>query len=88
MSLEQRLASGLEEVLRTALKAPPPPTKIKKAKRKRPKKMNVKVASRYGKALDAMDRGDKETAKKEMKKVVEEAPDFELALLDLSNLAK
>ncbi len=89
MAMEQRLASGLEGILRTALEAPPPPTKAKRTKRpKRPKSLDVKTATRYGKALDAADRGDTATAKKEMKKVVEAQPDFELAALDLSRLAQ
>jgi TolB-like protein len=56
--------------------------------RKRPANSNVKVALRYSRALDAIDRKDKETAKKELEAVVKEQPDFMLASLDLADLVK
>jgi hypothetical protein len=45
-----------------------------------------KLALRYSKALDAKDRGDKATAKKELAEVVKEQPDFRLAKLDIDKL--
>ena len=53
---------------------------------KRPKKLTTGTAVKYGKALDAKDRGDKEEAKKELEGVLAEAPDFTLAAADLDSL--
>lgn len=55
---------------------------------KAPKKIHAKVAARYGRALDAMDRGDKKSARTELEAVIKEQPDFEIASLDLASLAK
>lgn len=52
------------------------------------KKLHARTAARYGRALDAMDRGDRQTAGKELKAVIKEAPDFEMAILDLAALAR
>lgn len=62
----------------------------KKPKRtlKRPKKLHAKTASRYGKALDDIDRGDKKAAKAELEAIVKEQPDFELAAVDLASLSQ
>ncbi|MCA9517719.1 MAG: hypothetical protein KC635_22420 [Myxococcales bacterium] len=86
LTIELKVAEDLEKVLTSeafgASAAPevaPPPVK-------RPKALKAKTAVKYSKALDAMDRGDKETAKKELKDVVAEAPDFTLATADLDGL--
>ena len=46
----------------------------------------TKTALAYSRALDAKDRGAKDEAKAELKKVLDEQPDFELAALDLDSL--
>ena len=89
ISLEQKLAEDLGGILTTKLEArPAAKTKRRKKKARRPKKLKTKTALRYAKALDAKDRGDKKKAKEEMKKVLEEQPDFMLAQLDLKALMK
>jgi TolB-like protein len=51
-----------------------------------PKALTIKTAVKYSKALHAIDRGDKEGAKKELQAVVKEQPDFRLATLDMDRL--
>ncbi len=51
-------------------------------------RLTAKTALRYSRALDAKDRKDVETAKKELKAVLEEQPDFTLASMDLARLMK
>jgi len=65
--------------------APPKPAKARPAP---PKRLKTAIAARYGKALDAKDRGNKKLAKAELEKVVAAQPDFELAAADLAELAK
>ena len=62
--------------------------RAKRKKLKRPKKMHAKTASRYGKALDDIDRGKKKAAKAELEAIVKEQPDFELAAVDLASLSQ
>lgn len=54
----------------------------------RPAQLRTATALRYSKALSAMDRGDKTTAKKELAEVVKEQPDFKLAALDMDKLVQ
>lgn len=88
-ALEQRLAQELGVILETQL--PPAsagsPPKKKPAPAK-PKKLGLATAVKYSRALDAKDRKDPATAKKEMKAVLEEQPDFALAQLDLNALVQ
>ena len=84
IQLESKLADGLGKILSEQLKAPKKTTR----RTKRPKKLKTKTALRYAKALDAKDRGDKETAKKELKKVVKDNPEFQLAQVDLQALMR
>lgn len=58
------------------------------APRARPKTLGVRMAARYGRALDAMDRGDTGAARAHLEAVVKETPDFEMAAVDLASLAK
>jgi TolB-like protein len=101
LELEQKLAADLAEALAAvASGAPTPPAakppaakpaappKPAKARPAPPKRLKAAIAARYGKALDAKDRGNKKLARAEMKKVVEAQPDFELAAADLAELAK
>lgn len=54
---------------------------------KKPISMHARIAARYGRGLDAMDRGDKQTARTELEAVLEEQPDFSAASVDLARLA-
>ena len=53
-----------------------------------PKQLKAATAVEYGRALSALDRRDVAGATSSLKKVVAEAPDFELASLDLNRLMK
>jgi TolB-like protein len=83
LGVEQTLSDGIRKILATkataaavtAALAPKPPAQLK-----------TKTALRYSRALDAKDRGDKATAKKELAEVVKEQPDFRLARLDIDKL--
>ncbi len=91
LELEKNIAEALQVTLQKRLEKRAKRPRAKRAQRrrpKRPKKLSVKTAVRYSKALNAMDKGDKATAKAEMKKVVKAQPDFEIALLDLKNLVQ
>ncbi len=91
LGVEQKLSEAIGKILaqkaiaqaasavadEAAKKATPP---------KPPAQLKVKTALRYSKALDAKDRGDKATAKKELAEVVKEQPDFRLARLDIDKL--
>jgi TolB-like protein len=76
--------SGSKEPTTTATTATA--TAKPKAKAKPPIKLNTKVAVRYSKALDALDKGDKKTAKAELSQVIKDQPDFKLAQLDMDKL--
>lgn len=55
---------------------------------KKPAKLPLDTAVRYARALDAMDKKDKDGAKRELQAVVKQQPDFELAVLDLATMMK
>ncbi len=55
---------------------------------KRPDSLDAREAAAYGKALDAMDRGDREGARVILENLLDSKPSFELASLDLANLRK
>ena len=91
--LEQGISEDLrkflgEELWAKATKPTPRKDRKKRKRPKAPKKLKKSTAVAYAKALDAKDKGEKEVAKKELEKVVEEQPDFELAVLDLALLAQ
>lgn len=97
LALEQKLAEELGAILNTRLEAkkakerrrrPKKKTRSRRKRPKPPKKLGVKTALEYSEALDAKDRGDEETAKKKMKKVLKEQPDFALAQLDLDSMVQ
>ncbi len=95
LTVEQGIATQLQDVLskkltppRTPRPAPPKTTRTRRRKPKPPKKLDVKTALAYSRALDAIDRKDKKAAKKEMKTVLKAQPDFELAQLDLADLVE
>jgi TolB-like protein len=61
----------------------------KAARRARPpRQLKAQTAIEYGRALSALDRHDVKEASERLMKVVAEAPDFELASLDLDRLMK
>jgi TolB-like protein len=88
--LSGQLGKAFSEKLETAAAAPSgeksQPTEAKKVKK--PAKLPLQQAVQYAKALDALDKKDKETAKKELQAVVKAQPDFELATLDLATMMK
>lgn len=86
-AVQQELAQGLTKVMETLTPIPANPNP-QKPRPTVPKKVKTKTAARYGKALDLVDKGDKEGAKKELQAVVEEAPDFGLAADDLASLMR
>jgi TolB-like protein len=61
---------------------------IAKRRARPPKQLKAATAVEYGRALSALDRRDVKEATASLKKVVAEAPDFELASLDLNRLMK
>jgi TolB-like protein len=87
LGVEQKLSEAIGKILSAkATAAAVAPDEPKKAAPLPPKALKVKTALRYSKALDAKDRGDKATAKKELAEVVKEQPDFRLAKLDIDKL--
>ena len=89
-ALEQQLSEALAKALRErlpALAARDGGGQAKAAPRK-PAKLKLDAAVRYGRALDALDRKDRAAAKQELEAVVKQQPDFELATLDLAALVK
>jgi TolB-like protein len=90
LSLEQKIAGDLTRHF-TKVAPPVPPPSGATPPRKRPKlpaKLPAKTAAEYGRALAAIDSGDKKAAEAGLKKVVTEAPEFELAQLDLDRMMK
>ncbi len=93
LGVEQKLSDSIAKILQTRATAAAATAVAdeaaapKKAAPPRPPvQLKVKTALRYSKALDAKDRGDKATAKKELAEVVKEQPDFRLAKLDIDKL--
>lgn len=70
------------------------PTKARAVEKKdaspapKQRRLTAAVAARYGRALDAADRKDRVTAKKELEAVLQAQPDFALAKADLALLAR
>ncbi len=97
-TLEQKLSQDINKVLEELVAKAPEPTQ-KPAPQpsgnsgssqpsRMARRLTVKTALRYSKALDAKDRKDVETAKKELTAVIAEQPDFVLASADLARLMK
>lgn len=87
-SVELKIAQELEGVLTSEAFGAAAAPEVAPPRRKRPKTLRAKTAVKYSRALDALDHGDKETAKKELTDVVAEAPDFTLAAADLDALVQ
>jgi TolB-like protein len=83
LGLEQKLATELNQGFEKmgVPRPPPPPTRLAR-------RLTTQTALRYSRALDAKDRKDVETAKKELTLVLKEQPDFVLASTDLARLMK
>jgi TolB-like protein len=96
MPVEQKLSDDIARMLAPRLPPMPPPPKVeaeeppppRPPKRERPKHVKPQVAIRYSKALDALDKKDTATAKKELAAVVQEQPDFTYASADLDKMMK
>jgi TolB-like protein len=87
--LSAQLGKAFTEKVAGAAEAAPEKTPARETKRPRkPSKLPLDQAVRYSKALDAIDKKDTETAKKELNLLVKSAPDFELATLDLATMMK
>ncbi len=83
LDLQQKISRDLDAFLARTADVPP-----SNMEGKRLKKLPVKAVVRYARALDAIDRKDTATAKKELEAVVKEQPDFVLAAADLAALVK
>lgn len=55
---------------------------------RRPRSLDARQAAAYGRALDAVDRGDKNTAETILEDLVAKQPDFQIAALDLASLRR
>lgn len=90
LALEQELVQELravfEELVAPAAGAGKAPAKLKPVRK--PRKLTQDTALRYARALDAKDRKDLVTAKKELTAVVKAQPDFQLASQELALLMK
>ncbi len=62
--------------------------KVRSAGAAKPDKLHARTAARYGKALDEIDRGNEDAARRELQAIVDQEPDFGVAALDLKALAK
>jgi TolB-like protein len=89
MQIESELATQLEGELLALHTAKPVKRRTAKNRRKRNKKKQRKVkastVARYGKALDALDQGQKEVAMKELEAI---SDDFKPAAVDLKVLLR
>lgn len=104
LSVEQKLKDALLEFIAAGLPSAPQPSPgpsapakdsggapdgaARHARALPPAQLRTRTAVRYGKALEAADRGKKEEAKAELTAVLKEQPDFKLAALDLDKLMK
>jgi TolB-like protein len=90
LELEQKLGVQIGEVLTARADVKPEPPEVRRtAQARRPKpptRLSTTTAVRYSRALDAKDKGDVATAKKELAAVVAEQPDFQLASAALDRL--
>ena len=91
LTLEQELVQELRAIFEELVPAAPEPGKAPakpKPARGKPRKLTRDTALRYARALDAKDREDLVTAKKELSAVVKAQPDFQLASRELALLMK
>ena len=96
LTLEQKLAGELNTYFATSIppvKAPvrapvKAPVKASVAPPAPPARLKASTVIAYGKALDALDAGDKKLAQQRLATVVKDQPDFRLAQLDVDKLMK
>jgi len=104
LQIEQHISQRLKTVISTKLESfskrrrASKPTKVAVKKRggvgapgalvRAPRRLTMKMAVRYAKALDARDRGDTKGARVLLQKIVKEKPDFRLAARTLKKLGK
>lgn len=94
IELEQYLAGELERVLRQQVATATPragdgkPARTPRKQPRRPKSLDARQAAAYGRALDAVDRGDEGAARTILEDLVAKKPDFQIAALDLASLRK
>lgn len=62
--------------------------KPRRKKPRRPSSLDARQAAAYGRALDAVDRGDQRAAETILQDLVTKKPDFQIAALDLASLRK
>ncbi len=91
LSVEQKVSEDLGKILsKLTVASSPSPSPAPESPTKRrvapPAQLKTKTALLYSKALVAMDKGDKVTAKTTLQAVVKEQPDFKLASLDLDKM--
>jgi TolB-like protein len=63
-------------------------TRPRRKKPRRPRSLDAQQAAAYGRALDAVDRGDQRAAETILQDLVAKKPDFQIAALDLASLRK
>jgi TolB-like protein len=89
LELEQSVAKKVREGLRgfaSRLDAGHRSTNLRRINA--PKRLGTGTAVRFSKALDALDKNQKDVAKQELQAVVKEQPDFELAAMELAALLR
>jgi TolB-like protein len=98
LAIEQKLAQDLNQVLEGIASTSPEKSQGPTPEHssgsgstspaRKARKLPTTLALRYSRALDAKDRKDMETAKKELTEVIKEQPDFVLASTDLASMMK
>jgi len=87
LAVEQKVSSDLRAILEARL--PPPAAAPRRvAPPKPPARLPASTATRYSRALDAKDRGDRDAARAGLTAVLKEQPDFVLASIELDRLVR
>lgn len=91
LTMQQKLTEGLTKTFTTRLTGLEPSRQPAAGIRSRPRpkppaRLAMSTVVQYGKALDAIDRGDKASAMTALQAVIKEQPDFALAPQDLDRL--
>ena len=87
--LASKLATALAKINTSRSTTPAVKTSELQSKRRgKSKKVAARTVARYGKALDALDQGNKKVAMRELSLITSEAPDFKPAADDLKVLLR
>jgi TolB-like protein len=86
--LEQSLADGLRGAMSALAKPGPGASGPPRTAPPPPRKLKTKTAVTYGRALMAVDSGDRKGARTLLQKVLQDQPDFALASRDLDRLIR